>query len=229
MFDVVDVLLRRREYGLLLLIVLIGGFVGIRDPSFLAAENLRDIVVRSAPTCIVACGVMLVIVTGEIDISVGSLMGLLAAIMGILLSSDHWEISLPVGIAVTLMMGTAIGVVTGALVTYGRVPSIIATLGLLSALRGVTTLVMRGENIDGLPEGLQALTKFGLLGLPLSVWIAAAIILISLTLIHRTALGRRLYAIGSNTHSADMLGLPKRRLKPFALAYVGFLTAVATL
>ncbi|MDP6556703.1 MAG: ABC transporter permease [Pirellulaceae bacterium] len=227
--DLLQRLFGRREYGLCLLILLVGAIVGSVDPEFLARVNLRDILVRSAPTAIVACGVMLVVVTGEIDISVGSLLGLLAAVMGIFVSVSQWNWPMWIGLPLTLMIGTGIGFLTGVLVTFGRVPSIIATLGLLTALRGTTTLIMRGENIDGLPDRLQSMTKYGIVGVPLSLWIATVVILFTAVLVKHTSLGRQLFALGSSNYSAEMIGLPSHKLKLFAFAYVGFLTAVATI
>lgn len=223
------VLFARREYGLAVAIGVVGAIVSLVDPAFLSQQNLRDILVRSAPTAIVACGLMVVVLTGEIDISVGSLMGFLAATMGVLLSVNEWNQSLWIGLPATLLLGAGIGTITGLLVTYGRVPSIIATLGLLSALRGATMVTMGGENIDGLPERLQSLAKYGVAGMPLSVWAAALVTAATYVLLAHTPLGRRLFAVGSSEYSATMHGLSSNRLKLFAFAYVGFLTAVATI
>jgi ribose/xylose/arabinose/galactoside ABC-type transport system permease subunit len=209
--------------------MLLGLSVTLVDDGFLAAGNVTDILVRSAPTMIVACGAMLVVVTGEIDISVGSLMGLLAAVMGLMISVNHGQLSLWIGIPATLGAGTLVGLGTGLLVTLGRVPSIIVTLGLLTALRGSTTLVMQGENIDGLPMQLGELTKRGPLGWPLSIWAAVIVTATTMLMISWTPLGRRLFALGSNSHSARMVGLSEFRLKVFAFAYTGFLTALATI
>ncbi|MFO1092929.1 MAG: ABC transporter permease [Planctomycetaceae bacterium] len=226
--DLANRLLRQREYGLILLIALLTAIVGAVDLGFLAAGNLKDILVRSAPTAIVACGVMLVVVTAEIDISVGSLMALLAALLGLMISRSEWQLSMWVGIPAVLLCGTAIGLCTGALVTIGRVPSIIVTLGLLTALRGATTLLMGGENIDGLPDSLQSLSKTGFWGLPLGVWTAAVVLLVTSLIVTHTPLGRRLFALGSSAYAARMTGLSATRLKLFAFAYTGFLTALAT-
>ena len=219
----------KREFGLVVLIGLIAAAVGMIDSSFLAASNIRDILVRSAPTVIVACGLMLVVVTGEIDISVGSLMGLLAACMGILLSTDHLGWSVWAGLPLVILSGSLIGGLTGLLVTWGRVPSIIATLGLLTALRGITTLSMRGENIDDLPNGLTELAKYGVFGLPLGLWVAIIVIAVTGVILNRTSPGRQLFAIGSSGYSASMLGLPVGRLKVFCFIYLGVLTALATI
>ncbi|MBM99644.1 MAG: hypothetical protein CMJ77_10990 [Planctomycetaceae bacterium] len=219
----------RREFGLAVLIALITIFVSFFDPRFLDAINLRDIIVRCAPTAIVACGMMLVIVTAEIDISVGSLMALTAAAMGIMLSENEWNLSLWIGLPATLMLGTAVGLLTGLLVTVGKVPSIIVTLGLLTALRGFTTLIMGGKNIDGLPPSLQHAAKQGFWGIPLSVWVAACVLVMTLVIIAWTPLGRRIFAFGSSRYAATMCGLSEKPLKLFVFAYTGFLTALATI
>ena len=221
-------LLRQREVGLAILIVVISAAVGSIDSGFLTAGNWNDILVRSSPTAIVACGVMLVILTGEIDISVGSLMAMLAAMLGVMISEHHWNLGVAVGVPVTLLIGLLMGAFTGLLVTVGRVPSIIVTLGLLTALRGFTILMMGGTNIDGLPIGLTSLAKQGILGLPIGVWTAAIVIAATATLITWTPLGRRLYALGSSRHSSRLTGLSEQKLKLFAFTYTGFLTALAT-
>jgi ribose/xylose/arabinose/galactoside ABC-type transport system permease subunit len=221
-------LLRQREVGLAALILLIVCIVGSIDRGFLTAGNWNDILVRCAPTAIVACGVMLVVVTGEIDISVGSLMAMLAAMLGLMISERHWNLGVMLGVPATLAMGAFMGACTGLLVTVGRVPSIIVTLGLLTALRGLTILMMGGTNIDGLPTGLTVLAKQGIAGLPLGVWAAAIAIASTATLVTWTPLGRRLYALGSSTHSARLTGLSEQKLKLFAFTYTGFLTALAT-
>lgn len=218
-----------RERSLLGLILLLTLVVAWFDPAFLARDNLRDILVRVAPTSIIACGVMLVVVTGEIDISVGSLMGLLAAILGLAVSHHHSAWPLWIGLPLVLSLGTLLGFGTGVLVTVGRVPSIMVTLGLLTSLRGLTTLIMGGENIDGLPDVLSAWTKRGVWGLPLSVWTSVAVVAMTAWIIHETALGRRLYAVGSSRHAAAVAGLSEGNLKRFVFAYSGFLTALATI
>ncbi len=212
----------------MLLIAVTCSVVGCFDSNFLSIEVWREILVRCAPAAIVACGVMLVVVTGEIDISVGSMMALLAAILGRMVSPDEAGLSCLIGIPVTLCAGTLIGLFTGSLVAWGQVPSIIVTLGLLTALRGIATIMMGGENIDTLPESLSALAKRGLFGVPLNVWTAAAVIGFTGVLIRHTPLGRRLYALGSSPESARLTGLHERRLKLFVFAMTGFLTALAT-
>lgn len=222
-------IMRRREWGLALLAVATTVVVTYVDARFLSWDNWRDIAVRCVPTLIVSCGVMLVVVTGEIDISVGSLMALLAAVLGLMASNDHWAWPLWATLPCVLLLGTGVGATTGILVAWGRVPSIIVTLGLLTALRGLTNVIMGGENIDGLPERLQVWTKHGPAGVPLGLWVAPLVVLGTAVLIYLTPLGRRIYAVGSRSEAARIVGLSQQRLKLFVFAYTGFLTALATL
>jgi ribose/xylose/arabinose/galactoside ABC-type transport system permease subunit len=173
----------RREYALALLISLILIAVSIRNPDFATPGSAVDILVRCAQPAIVACGVMLVIVTGEIDISVGSSMGFLTAVVGILMSQQHFPVwagwvlngfrevdpaaleagrayhpfSVPAAIVITLCLGTLIGVINGLLVTLVRIPSIIVTLGMLTILKGFTILLMKPGNITDVPESFHAI------------------------------------------------------------------------
>ncbi|MBL8817063.1 MAG: ABC transporter permease [Planctomyces sp.] len=222
-------LLARRDIGILLLIAVTTAVVGFMDSRFISLDVWLGIFIRSAPTMIVACGVMAVILTGEIDISAGSLMALLAAVMGLLISQSKAALSLWIGIPAVLALGTAIGTGTGLLVSYGRVPSLVATLGLMTALRGLTTIVMGGKNIDGLPPALQDAAKRGWFGVPVSVWVASLVVLMTSLLFYRMPLGRRIYAAGSSPASARAAGLHIQRIQVFTFAWAGFLTAVATL
>ncbi len=222
-------LARRREAGVLLLLVLMVGAVSVVNPAFLSSGNLRDVLTQAAPVLLVACGLTFVVIMGEIDISVGALMGLCAATLGTLSSSDRQNLPVPVAVALTLLVGTGVGALNGLLVTRGRVPSLIVTLGMLTLLSGVTELVLNGEWIKNLPPGLRVWGTGTLAGVPVPVLVAVFVFLACVVLAQSTPLGRRLYAAGGNPHAASLLGLPVARLKLFAFTLTGFLTSVATL
>jgi len=132
-------------------------------------------------------------------------------------------------VAMTLAAGAGVGLVNGLLVTVGRVPSIIVTLGMLTALRGVTELAMGGKWIEALPPDLRFLGTGAAAGVPVSVWTAVIVVAATAYLAQETALGRRIYAVGSSPRAARMAGLSERRIKVFVFALTGFLVAVATL
>jgi rhamnose transport system permease protein len=237
----------RREFALAILILLILAAVSARNSAFLSPDVLGGILHKCVQPAVVAAGVMLVIVTGEIDISVGASMGFLTAVVGILMSRQlfpQWApawagqqpFSVPVAILITLALGTFIGLLNGLLVTLVRVPSIIVTLGMMTILKGLTVMMMK-ENITDVPESFHFIGTGDLgaaLGLHLtlgrlSVWIAALVLLAAFALLRYTPVGRRIFAVGSNSHAAALAGLSEARLKIFCFAATGFLVGLATL
>jgi ribose/xylose/arabinose/galactoside ABC-type transport system permease subunit len=218
----------RREWGVLGLLLLTLLAVGLINSAFVAPGNLRDMLVSAAPTVIVACGLTFVIVLGEIDISVGAQMGLLATVLGLLTSPTHAHGPVAAGVGLTLLLGTSLGLTNGLLVTAGRMPSIIVTLGMLTVLHGVQLTLLNGQEITDMPPGLRVLGLGTFLAVPLSVWTALIVTLLAMGLARETPLGRRLYAAGSNPEAARLTGLSLPRLKLFVFTLTGFLTAVAT-
>ena len=221
--------LRTREAGVAGLILLTVMVVSIINPLFFSADNARDILINAAPGMIVACGLTMVVILGEIDISMGALMGLCAAVLGKLVSADHAALPVWLSCVIVLGLGTSVGLINGLLVTVGKVPSIIATLGMLTALTGVGDLVMAGETIGNFPAALRSLATGTVGPLPVPVFVAVLSVLGFTLLMRSTPLGRRIYAAGSNPHAARLAALPVQRIKLFAFAMTGALTALATL
>jgi len=199
------------------------------NPVFLSPRNLTDMLLAAAPTLIAACGLMLVIASGEIDISIGSLMGLCAAVAGTLSSPDRLGLPPSVAVAATLALGLGVGLFNGVLVSLVRVPSIIVTLGMLSVLKGANELLMAGKWITRLPDGLRVWGTGSLLGVPVPIAVCAAVVALAWILANRTAWGRRVFAVGSNADSARLAGISVERTKLAAFGLAGLLVAVATL
>lgn len=222
-------ILRTREAGVAALILLTVIVVSVINPLFFSANNARDILINAAPGIIVACGLTMVVILGEIDISLGALMGLCAAVLGKLVSADHAGLPVWLSCVIVLGLGTSVGLINGLLVTVGRVPSIIATLGMLTALTGIGDLVMAGETIGNFPDTLRSLATGTIGPVPVPVFVALLSVLGFSVLMRSTPLGRRIYAVGSNPHAARLAALPVQRIKLFAFALTGALTALATL
>jgi ribose/xylose/arabinose/galactoside ABC-type transport system permease subunit len=222
-------LLAMREVGVGILLLLTIAVVTFINPAFLTPVNLLDMLVKASPTIIIACGVTLVIVTGEIDISVGSLSGLCAAMLGVLTSTERLGWSPAAGIFAILLLGTGVGLLNGVLVTIGRVPSIIVTLGMLTALRGITELLVGQTWIQGIPDSVRFLGRGAIAGVPVSVLVAAAVVVAFIILTRSMPLGRRIYAVGSNVRSAHLAGVSQQKIKIVVFALTGLLTAIATL
>lgn len=213
--------------GGLLAIVFLG--VSVAHPGYASAQNIRDLLVQCAPVVIIGCAMTLVILTGEIDVSVGSMMGLLAAGIGILSSPERLGLPAGVVVAVVVAGGILLGCVNGMLVVAGRVPSIIVTLGMMTVLRGVTEILMGGEWITDLPASVRYLGTGEPLGLPLSIWTAMAAVVATVVVARKTPLGLHIYATGGNTAAAAMARVHVGVVRVTVFAIAGLMTAVATL
>ncbi len=219
----------RREWALLALLAAMVVGVQLKNPGFVTVQNMRDVLVQVAPFAIMACGAAFVIVLGEIDISIGSMAGVLAAFLGTAVSMTHWGWPIWTSVGLMLAMGGALGLANGVLVVFGKVPSIIVTLGMLTGLRGVTELVLKGEWVTDLPDGLR---KFGIgewLGLPVPIFVAVGVCVAAWIAATQTPLGLRVYAVGGNPDAASMRGLNAKGLRILAFVTMGVLTAIAAL
>ena len=211
----------KRELGLLALLAAVVATVSIVNPAFLTAQNAKDILVQVAPFAVLACGMAFVVVLGEIDISIGSMVGLLAVVLGI--GTSPALMGAPVGVVTTVMFatGAALGCLNGLLATYGRVPSIIVTLGTLSLFRGATELLLKGEWVTDAPKSFINDTA--------AITIAAAVVLGTWVVATKTPLGLRVYAAGGNPEAAKVRGLDVKKLRLLAFVTMGLLAALAAL
>lgn len=217
------------EYGheilvaLAILVLLIG--VGLYNPRFLSARNLTSIFSGNAYIAVAAIGMTMVIIIREIDLSVGALIGVLATISGTLAVSDA-----PVWMAwiVPVLCGIAINAVTGLLVAYAGIPSIVVTLGMMAILQGGLISVTGGGWISNLPQGYR-IAQMQLAGLPMPlVWAIVLTILAGLWM-RLTPFGRSLYLIGGNAEAARAVGLPVRRRIVAVFMIHGAFAGLATL
>ncbi|MBV6457911.1 MAG: Vitamin B12 import ATP-binding protein BtuD [Fimbriimonadaceae bacterium] len=212
--------------GLLAVILAIAAIV---NAAFASLDNLRDLATRLGPVWIVATAMALVIMTREIDISVGAAMGFCAAMLGVAVSPDRWGLSPPAAITLCLAVGMAIGLVNGLLVAVAKVPSIIVTLGTATLLQGLTELAMGGKWITDLPAALRSFGAGATLGIPNVVLMAVATSIAGWWALNRMPIGRRLLALGGNPDAARLAGIPSNRLKIGVFAAAGLAAGVAAL
>jgi ribose transport system ATP-binding protein/rhamnose transport system ATP-binding protein len=211
----------RRELGLVLAMAVVVLPVAVVNPRMLSGSNLTALSLDAALLTIVAVAQMLVLVTRNIDLSVASVIGLTAYASADLMHL-HPELGVAAGIGIAAALGLGCGLVNGLVVTIGRVPAIVVTLGTLSLFRGATSLLAAGHQIsaDQVPQAWLDMTGRSLMGVPGIVLIALAVLLVVAYLLRSTPLGRELYAIGSNPDGAELVGIPvgKRVLGAFAAA-----------
>ena len=214
----------RRELGLLLAMVAVVVPVVAVNPRMLSGVNLTALAMDAGLLMIVAIGQMLVILTRNIDLSVASVIGLAAYVSADLLRS-HPELGVVGGTLAASAVGLACGLLNGLVVTVGRVPSIVVTLGTLTLYRGFTSLYAAGKqvNADQVPQAWLDLTSVSVVGIPGVVLIALVTLVVIAFVLRHLAVGRELYAIGSNPDGAQLIGIRARRRVLGAFACSGLL------
>jgi galactofuranose transport system permease protein len=209
-------------YGVYVAIALLAVYNLIFTPNFLAWENLRIQLLQVSPVVIVAMGMALVIGTEGIDLSVGSVMALAAALIPLYLGYG-----VVAAIAVSLVAGVVVGLVNGALVARVGLQPIVATLALFVGGRGLALVISRGQLKDVGNPDLIYLGSGELLRLPVLVWIAAFVVLVVAFVVRRTVFGRRLLAIGGNRPATELAGVPVKRVLIGVYVLCSVLAAVA--
>jgi len=221
-------LIRFREAGISIFILILVIAVTLRAPSFLTVDNFKDILLNISILTIVALAQTMVILTHGIDLSVSSMIGLVAMMVAFVVKQNP---EMPVLFAVVLGMalGTVLGSFNGLIITYGKVPPIIATLGTLSIYRGLVFFYSQGTWINSfeLPTNFKLLSKGTPLGLPNMVIIAILVAVIVYYFLNYTRTGRDIYAVGSNPDAAQFAGIRKQRITFLVYLMSGLLCGLA--
>lgn len=239
-FSLGRLLLEGRAFFALIAIIAVFSFL---SPNYLTVGNFLIMASHVAIYGILAIGMLLVILNGGIDLSVGSILalsGVMAGAMmqgielqalGIILYPPVWAV-----VVLTCVMGALVGAVNGVLIAWFKVPAFVATLGVMYVARGVALLLTNGltyNNLSGSADlgntGFDWLGFNRLAGVPISVLVLAGIAVLAGLMLSRSAFGRWLYASGGNERAADLSGVPVRRVKITVYTLSGMLSAVAGL
>jgi len=226
--NLVWTLVRFREAGISIFILLLMFVVTLRAPSFLTTDNFNDILLNISILVIVALAQTMVIITHGIDLSVSSMIGLVAMMVAFVVKQNP---EMPVIFAVLLGMalGSVLGSFNGLIITRGNVPPIIATLGTLSIYRGLVFFYSQGTWINSfeLPDNFKMLSKGTPLGLPNMVIIAVLVALVVYYFLNHTRTGRDIYAVGTNPDAAPFAGIRKDRIIFLVYLLSGILAGLA--
>ncbi len=217
-----------QRYGLLFSLVLLCVVLTLASPRFLTVDNLLNVLRQSSINGIIAIGMMYVILTRGIDLSVGSILALAMVIAADLLRNSGMNPLLAIGVGVAA--GAVLGLVNGALVAYLRIPPFIATLGMMVFARGAALQYTEGKPITGLAslgEGFRWLGSSTIAGIPTSIFAAALLYLLAYLLLEHTPFGRFIFGLGDNEDAAYLSGLPVKRIKLFVYSLSGALAALA--
>jgi ribose/xylose/arabinose/galactoside ABC-type transport system permease subunit len=193
-------------------------------PFFLTVPNLLNVLEQTSINAIIAVGMTFVILSGGIDLSVGSVVALSGVVLGTTLKAG-WPA--PAAIAAALAVGGSCGLVNGLLVTVGRLPPFIATLGMMSVARGLALMYVEGRPVSGFDEGFRALATARPLLVPMPAIAAALVAAAAYFVLTRTVFGRYVYAIGGNEEASRLSGVAVRFHKTAVYVVAGIMSGGA--
>ena len=221
-----NVLVKLRGGSIVVAFVLLVAGMSIAEPRFLSVDNAIAVLLSASIVGVLAAGQAIVVISGNVDLSVGSLVGLTAFVTGMLLRDGY---SLPIAGAVALAIGVALGWLNGILIAWGNAPSIVVTLGTLNVYRGLLLVVAGGKEINAydLPDSYLSVASNSILGVPILVLIALVVILVLAAFMRRTVAGRRIYAQGGNPDGAGLIGIRSTRLLIGVFLLSGLVAGVA--
>ena len=213
-----------RQFGTLAGLFGLCAVLWILTPHFLTVSNLLNVAQQTAINAIIAVGLTFVIISGGIDLSVGSLAAFSGVVMASLLQR---AVPMPLALLAGLGTGLGCGLVNGLLITKGRLPPFIATLGLMSVARGGALLYTDGRPISGFAEGFRWLSTGELLFVPMPVVVMIVVYAIAHLVLKRTRFGRYAFAIGGNEEAALLSGVPVHFHKTMVYGVCGLLSGLA--
>jgi rhamnose transport system permease protein len=220
-------LLRVRELGILLLIVVVFVAATVKNGEFASAHSIQQLLTGAAIIALLCVGETLVIVTRNVDLSVGSVLGISAYVVGMFFR-DHPHAPIWAGFLIGILLGAAVGAVNGLVVTVLRVPSLVVTLAALYIIRGIDGLIVKGVTINpsSIPNSFQAVGYKNVLGVPWLFLIVTVVVAAVGYAMRSFRSARDLYAIGSNPEAAVLAGIPTGRRVFTAFVISGLLAGL---
>ncbi len=213
-----------RQFGTVIGLVVLSLILWALTPHFLTVSNLLNVAQQTSINAVVAVGMTFVILSGGIDLSVGSIVALSGVVLGTLLQDGQ---ALPVALALALGVGVVCGVANGALVSWGGLPPFIVTLGMMSVARGAALVFTEGRPVSGFDAGFRSLATGGIGFIPGPVVIMIGVYAAAHLVLTRTTFGRYVYAIGGNEEATRLSGIAVRFHKTMIYGVAGLMSAVA--
>jgi len=218
-------LLLKQETVLAIILVIAVLILSTQTDKFLTADNILNQGRLLTEVALMALPMTFIIITGGIDLSVGSILGLTAIVLGY--SWKNLGLPLEVAIVVSIGVGTLAGFINVLFIVWMGVPPLIMTLATLALYRGLAEGISLSRSVRGYPDWFLQLGGGNLLGVPSQVWIVVIFVIITGIILARTTFGRSLYAIGNNELGARFSGIPVNRVKLLIYTFSGFMAALA--
>ncbi len=219
-----QILQNSRQLGTLIGLFVVIFIFWLLSPYFFSTSNLVNILLQSSINAIIAVGMTFVIISAGIDLSVGSIMAFSAVILASAMQSG---IGVPIAILISLIVGTLCGLSNGLLISYGKLPAFITTLGMMSIARGTALLVTQGKPISGFSPEFRFLATGEILSIPFPVILMIIIYIAAHIVLKKTLLGRYTYAIGGNEEASHLSGINTKIIKTTVYGISGLLSGFA--
>jgi ribose transport system permease protein len=213
------------EVGLIVMILVAGTVFTLISPAFATLGNAESLLRAIAFVGIIVIGQAILLIVGELDLSVGSVAGMAAIVAGLLMSSVGLPI--PLAILIAVACGAFCGLINGILTTKAGIPAFVVTLSMLFVAKGIGYVLSGGDPVYPLPDGVTLLAKTDVFGLPSSVWILLILMFLFDQFMRRASWGRIAYATGGNARTSRFAGIDTDRVKIAAFVLTGSLAAFA--
>ena len=219
---------RYRDLGLVFFIILASIIIQIRNQEFLTPGNINNILTNTAILAILSVGMMVVLLTGGIDLSIGAIIAFSGMVTAMLVR-EKIPLPVPVLIAFSICVGAFLGLITGTLIARFSILPIIASLGMMNVIRGLTYIVSKGAWVSAyqMSDEFKALGTGKFFGINNLIFFALVIYIAFFYFINYSRTGRRIYAIGSNPEAAEVIGLPRKRIITLVYVLMGALAGLA--
>lgn len=213
------------KYGLLLAFIAICLVLSFITPRFLTVQNLMIIVTQVSINALLAFGVTFVIITGGIDLSIGSMVAVAGVVAATFAHPDTYPVVVPVVIG--LLAGLLFGAFNGLVITRSKVPPFIVTLGTMTIGRGMALILSKGRPVSNLSDSFNFIGGGKILGVPTLIIILIVVFIICSVILHKTVIGRYMYAVGGNEQAARASGIQLSTVKMIVYTLCGGLAALA--
>ncbi|MDC7231316.1 MAG: ABC transporter permease [Sphaerochaetaceae bacterium] len=215
---------RIAEGNLLVIVIVLMVILSFATKNFFTVNNLRNLVRQTSVNGIIALGMTFVIISGGIDLSVGSVVGVASIVVAKLLVAG---IGIFPAILIALLVCMLLGTLNGLIIHYGKVPPFIATLGMMQAARGIVMLLSNARMIAGLPKSFTGFAQLVFMGFPSLFFVWFLVILVTFVITTKTIFGRNIFAYGSNIEAARLSGINTAKVTVSVYAMSGLLSGIA--
>lgn len=214
------------RYGIYVAFVVMCIFFSIINPVFLTPGNIINMIRQVSFNAILAMGMTVVIITGGIDLSVGSVLALAAVVTASFVQTSNPLLPVPLAVLIGLIIGAVCGAFNGLMITKGKLAPFIVTMVTMTMARGAAQLFTKGRPVSGLLPSFDVLGAGFLFGIPIPIYILALVVVITWFMLSRTRNGRYLYAVGGNEQAAVASGIKVSRVKLTAYIFSGVMAAL---